>query len=538
MLITVIGSGYVGLVSAVCLAEMGHQVVAVDSDSDKIAALTRGEVPIYEPLLPELLRRHTGKRLRFSSFPKAAVTASDVVLLAVGTPQSSSGEADLSQIEAVCKEIAPVLHRSTLIVEKSTVPVCTCEALRELLLCNGARTGWFSVASNPEFLREGSAVTDFLYPDRIVIGADDEFSSFMLREVYRPLSGGAYYRREEAVACPARSHLRVRLLVTSVKSAELIKHASNAFLATKISYINTVARLAEIVGADIDEVRAGMGSDPRIGSEFLRAGIGYGGSCFPKDVAAFEAVARRCGIDFRMLRQVAQVNEEQRMLFVEKVRQILGPLMEKRIGVLGLAFKEDTDDVRESPAIAIVRELVRQGARVFAHDPAAMERTRDVLSNVQITYAADPYEAARGSDALLILTAWRQFANLDLQTLHSIMRAPVIFDGRNLFAPEEMAAAGFRYHSVGRQSPLVARPAPLQAGFPTAMGYTVARIAAAAEQASAEAPEIAQLAGEADSALATLTTNFPELRPEIAADTRNSDLKAISSTISIHTGRP
>ena len=372
MLITVIGSGYVGLVSAVCLAELGHQVIAVDSDKEKIEALTRGEVPIYESLLPELLQRHNGKRLRFSAFPKTAVTASDVVFLAVGTPQGTSGEADLSQIETVAKEIAPVLHRSTLIVEKSTVPVCTCEALRELLLDSGAPVGWFSVASNPEFLREGSAVTDFLYPDRIVVGADDEFSRFMLREVYRPLSSGAYYRHEDAVPCPARTQRRALLLLTSAKSAELIKHASNAFLATKISYINAVARVAETVGADIDEVCAGMGSDPRIGSEFLRAGLGYGGSCFPKDVAAFEAVARNCGADMPLLREVARVNQEQRMRFVEKVRRTLGVLAGKRIGVLGLAFKEDTDDVRDSPAIAIVRELARQGALVCAHDPVAM----------------------------------------------------------------------------------------------------------------------------------------------------------------------
>src|SRR5271157_4584253 len=312
MHITVIGTGYVGLVSAVCLAEMGHQVIAVDSDEKKVEALTRGEAPIYESLVPELLARHNGKRLRFSAFVRAAVTASDVVFLAVGTPQGGDGEADLSQIEAVAKTIAPVLHRSTLIVEKSTVPVCTCDALRATLLRNGAHAGWFSVASNPEFLREGSAVTDFLYPDRIVVGADDEFSRFMLREVYRPLSSGTYYRREDAVPCPARRQGRTLLLLTSAKSAELIKHACNAFLATKISYINIVARLAEKVGADIDEVCAGMGSDPRIGSELLRAGIGYGGSCFPKDVAAFEAVARRCGVDFALLRDTARVNEEQR----------------------------------------------------------------------------------------------------------------------------------------------------------------------------------------------------------------------------------
>ena len=458
MHITVIGSGYVGLVTAACLAEIGHQVIAVDSDAAKIEALERGEIPIFETLLPELLQRHHGRRLRFSAHPRAAVTASDVVFLAVGTPQSDSGEADLSQVEAAAREIAPVLHRSTLIVEKSTVPVCTCERLRQILLDAGARPGWFSVASNPEFLREGSAVTDFLYPDRIVVGADDEFAEFMLREVYRPLASGAYYRLEDAVPCSSWVKGRAKLLVTSAKSAELIKHASNAFLATKISYINMVARLAEAVGADIDEVCAGMGADRRIGSEFLRAGVGYGGSCFPKDVAAFEAVARHCGVEFPILQDVARVNQEQRQRFVERVRREVGPLPGKRLGVLGLAFKEDTDDVRESPAIAIVRELAEQGAAVCAHDPAAMARAREALLPAQITYAHDAYDVASDADALLILTAWRHFRELDLHRLHSVMKTPVVFDGRNLFAPEEMLAAGFVYHSVGRPSRTPAPP--------------------------------------------------------------------------------
>ena len=490
MHITVIGSGYVGLVTAVCLAEIGHQVIAVDSDAAKVEALERGEAPIYEALLPQLLQRHNGRRLRFSAFPRAAVMASDVVFLAVGTPQSDSGDADLSQLEGVAREIAPAIHRSTLIVEKSTVPVCTCDRLRQILLESGARRGWFSVASNPEFLREGSAVTDFLYPDRIVVGADDEFSGFLLREVYRPLASGAYYRREDALPCPSRAQGRAPLLMTSAKSAELIKHASNAFLATKISYINTVARLAEAVGADIDEVCQGMGSDRRIGSEFLRAGVGYGGSCFPKDVAALEAVARRCSVEFPLLRDVATVNEEQRLLFVQRIRRELGPLARKRIGVLGLAFKEDTDDVRESPAIAIVRDLVRQGAVVYAHDPAAMERARVSLGTDRITFAHDAYDAARGCEALLILTAWRQFRELDLQRLHSAMQTPVVFDGRNLFPPEEMAAAGFVYHSVGRRS-VALEPPDAQPGVIPQLpvpGDCGLRVGPAPGQTPAEAP--------------------------------------------------
>jgi UDPglucose 6-dehydrogenase len=323
------------------------------------------------------------------------------------------------------------------------------------------------VASNPEFLREGSAVTDFLFPDRIVVGADDDLGRFLLREVYRPLTSGAYYQREDAVPCPSRKHDRVKLLVTSAKSAELIKHASNAFLATKISFVNMVAELAEAVGADIDEVEAGMGADPRIGSEFLRSGVGYGGSCFPKDVAAFAAVAQRCGLDFSLLREVALVNERQRSRFVDKVHRTMGTLTGKRLGVLGLSFKAGTDDVRESPAIAIVRALTCAGAVVCAHDPVAMGRAQEALADRQITYAHDAYDAASGADALLILTEWQQFAALDLHKLHLAMKSPLIFDGRNLYAPQEMAAAGFVYYSVGRM-PIDMTPTAETLEVPTA----------------------------------------------------------------------
>lgn len=455
MHITVIGTGYVGLVTAVCLAEIGHRVIAVDSDIDKVKGLSRGEVPIFESSLPEIVARHNGRRLRFSANARAAVTASDVVFLAVGTPARDTGEADLSQVEAVAREIAPVLHRSTVVVEKSTVPVCTCERLRQVLLESGGRPGWFTVASNPEFLREGTAVTDFLYPDRIVIGADDEFARSMLREVYHPLVSATYYRRDNAVPCPVKSKRAAKLVVTSAKSAELIKHASNAFLATKISFVNSVACIAEAVGAEIDEICEGMGADSRIGSEFLRAGIGYGGSCFPKDVAAFEAVARNCGVDFSLLREVALVNTEQRTRFVERVSSVLGPLTGKRLGVLGLAFKEGTDDIRESPAIAIVEQLLQRGASICAFDPAATERAREVLSSVRMEFAENAYQAARGADALLILTAWPPFLELDLQRIRLELKSPVIFDGRNLYLPEQMAAAGFVYHSVGRGTPRV-----------------------------------------------------------------------------------
>jgi len=414
------------------------------------AALARGEVPIYESLVPELLQRHNGKRLQFSSFPRAAVTASDVVFLAVGTPQSGSGDADLSQLEAVAKEMAPMLHRSTLVVEKSTVPVCTCEALRELLLRNGAHAGWFSVASNPEFLREGTAVTDFLYPDRIVLGVDDDFSAAMLYSIYRPLAEGAYYRKEDAIPCPGRKQDRARVIVTNAKSAELIKHASNAFLAMKISFINMVANISEAVGADIDQVCAGVGSDPRIGPQFLQAGIGYGSSCFAKDISAFHSVAAQCGTDSSLLDEIVRINSEQRQRFVKKVRTALWTLRGKRIGVLGLAFKGGTDDIRESPAIAIVQELLKEGASVCAYDPAAMSKAQAVLPPGTVEYAENEYLAASRRDALLVLTEWEQFAKLDLQKLRSVLKQPIVIDGRNLFQPSQMAAAGFLYYSVGR----------------------------------------------------------------------------------------
>jgi UDPglucose 6-dehydrogenase len=450
MRIAVIGSGYVGLVSAVCFAEIGHEVISVDNDSAKIAALERGEVPIHERNLPELLQRHLGGRLRFSSSIAQAVQESQAIFITVGTPQSETGEADLSYVEAVAYEIASAIKSPKLVIEKSTVPVSTCESLRKTLLLNGAPSGLFSVASNPEFLREGTAVTDFLYPDRIVVGADDEFSASLLKAIYQPLTSGDYYSEPHAIPHSGHSHAKAPLILTTAKSAELIKHASNAFLAMKISFINAVANISEAVGADIQQVCAGIGSDSRIGPKFLNAGIGYGGSCFPKDVRAFHAVATQCGYDFGLLGEVTRINDEQRRRFVKSVRAALWTLRGKKLAVLGLAFKDGTDDIRESPAIGIIDALLKEGAYVRAYDPAAVSNAKKVLSSDRVSYAKDSYDAASGSDALLILTEWKEFASLDLPRLKKLLKYPIVIDGRNLYDPSVMASAGIIYHSIGR----------------------------------------------------------------------------------------
>src|SRR5580658_3303781 len=450
MRIAVIGSGYVGLVSAACFAEVGHDVISVDNDRPKIAALERGEVPIYEDLLPQLLKRHSGARLEFSTSVTDAVKASDVVFITVGTPQSETGEADLSYVEAVAHEIASVIDAKKVIVEKSTVPVRTCESLRRVLLLNGVQPGSLFVASNPEFLREGTAVTDFLYPDRVVIGADDEFSASVLQAIYRPLTSGAYYTQKDAIEGGKRSYQRAPIVVTNANSAELIKHASNAFLAMKISFINAVANISEAVGADIEQVCLGVGSDSRIGPRFLNAGIGYGGSCFPKDVQAFQAVANHCGYDFGLLTEVMRINAEQRRVFLKKVRSALWTLRGKKLAVLGLAFKGDTDDVRESPAIEIVEALLAEGAQVRAYDPAAISKTREIVETNGLEYAADAYDAMTGSDALLILTEWREFAGLDLNRVRKLLKYPIVVDGRNLYELNQMTEAGLMYFSIGR----------------------------------------------------------------------------------------
>jgi UDPglucose 6-dehydrogenase len=457
MQIAVIGSGYVGLVAGACFADLGHDVIVVDNDAEKLAALNRGEVPIHENFLPELLHRYRGTRLKFSDDLETAVRASSAIFVAVGTPPTEQGEADLSYVESVARGISGAINDYKIIVEKSTVPVYTSDWVRKIILRNGAESNAFDVASNPEFLREGTAVTDFLYPDRIVIGADGERCVAVLRAVYAPLADGTYYDRPDAIPRPDRAQVPPPLIVTSAKSAELIKHASNAFLAMKISFINAVASICESVGANVQQVCQGIGSDTRIGARFLNPGIGYGGSCFPKDLMAFRAVARECGYDFRLLDEVMRINEEQRARFIRKVRSALWTLRGKKLGVLGLAFKGGTDDIRESPAILLIQSLLQEGCQISAYDPAAHDRAREVL-NSSVSFADSAYDAAHAADALLILTEWEEFAALDLKRLRAELKYPIIIDGRNLYDPEIMAASGFTYYSVGRPA---ASPEPI-----------------------------------------------------------------------------
>lgn len=449
MKISIIGSGYVGLVSAACFAELGNDVICVDNDAKKLAALQAGEVPIHERFLPELLAHHRGSRLRFLGSISEAVRESAIIFIAVGTPASESGEADLSYVEAVACEIGQSLDDYKVIVEKSTVPVYTCEWIRKVIARTPGAPADFDVVSNPEFLREGTAVTDFFSPDRIIVGADSPRAAAALQELYAPLTSGEYYRCPNPVITAKQASAPPPILITTSKSAELIKHASNAYLAMKISFINAVANLCEAVGADISQVREGIGLDSRIGMRFLNPGLGYGGSCFPKDVMAFRAVAQERGYDFNLLTEIMKINEEQRRLFIKKVRNALWNLRGKSLGVLGLAFKGGTDDLRESPAIEIIKALLKEGCKIAAYDPAAMARAREVLGN-SIGYATDAHDAARDADALLILTDWEQFASLDLPSIARAMKHPLLIDGRNLYQPETARAAGFTYISVGR----------------------------------------------------------------------------------------
>ena len=449
MRIAVVGSGYVGLVAGACFADLGHEVILVDNDERKLAALRDGQVPIHEKFLPELLNRQRGQRLHFSEDLTGAVRNSRAIFVAVGTPPTESGEADLSYVESVAREISGGIDDYKVIIEKSTVPVYTSDWIRKIILRNGADPELFDVASNPEFLREGTAVSDFMFPDRIVIGCDSERSANVLREIYSPLTQGTYYKRSDSIPQPDRASTPPPLIVSSTKSAELIKHASNAFLAMKISFINAVASVCESVGADVNQVVHGVGTDSRIGPRFLNPGIGYGGSCFPKDVMAFRAVAREHGYDFSLLDAVVRINEEQRQRFLRKVRSALWTVRGKHLGVLGLAFKGGTDDIRESPALAIVEALLQQGSQITAYDPAAMERARDVLGD-RIGYSNSPYDAARSADGLLILTEWEEFGSLDLNRLRAELKYPIVIDGRNLYDPDYMTAQGFTYYSVGR----------------------------------------------------------------------------------------
>ncbi len=456
--ICVIGSGYVGLVAAVCFAEIGHKVICVDNNEAKIRQLNEGGVPIYEDHLPDMLAKHLNRGVEFTSDLAYGVSRCEAVFIAVGTPQGSTGSADLSYVEAVVSEIARAVNGYKVLVEKSTVPVYTNEWVTRCMLRHGVEPGDFDVVSNPEFLREGTAIVDFLHPDRIVVGANNERSANLLRRIYEPLTDGSYYARPDALPGMLSESHPATLLVTSAQSAEIIKHASNAFLALKISFINAVSNLAESVDADIEDIAAGMGLDSRIGPKFLRAGLGYGGSCFPKDVAAFYFVAQQHGIDFQLLEDVRKINAQQQDIFFNKVRGALWTLRGKKLACLGLSFKGDTDDIRDSPALDMVKKLLAAGATISAYDPAAMEKTQTVLpASETLSYAFNPYEAAQGADALLILTDWKEFGRLDLQRLHLALKFPIIIDGRNLYKPAAMLEHGFTYVSVGRPAAYTAQ---------------------------------------------------------------------------------
>jgi len=429
----VVGLGYVGLVTASCFASLGHRVIGVDKDPQKVELLSSGSSPFFEPCLDELLKEGLDKKLiSFSGDIEKAVSQSEIIFICVGTPSKENGQADMSQVEEVSRIIAKNLNSYKLIVEKSTVPAGTAERIKQTIkMSNANQYICFDVASNPEFLREGSAVADFSHPDRVVLGVDSIRARDMLQDLYRDFN------------CP--------VLTVDIATAELIKHASNAFLAMKISFINLVADICEKVGANIGFVADGMGHDRRIGRDFLNAGAGYGGSCFPKDVKAFAAVAETLGIDATLLREVDRINEKRISLIIKKAEEVLWVCKNKRIAVLGLAFKCNTDDIRESPGMKLVLELIRKGSSVACFDPKAMENARRNLisHDNQSTFTETPYDAAKEADALVFMTEWPEFFQLDFQRLKQLMRMPVIIDGRNMLCAEKMKKFGFLYVGIG-----------------------------------------------------------------------------------------
>jgi UDPglucose 6-dehydrogenase len=451
MNICVVGSGYVGLVTGACLADFGMHVVGVDKDAAKVAALTQGRVPIFEPGLDTLVQKNMAEgRLRFSTDLPPAIEEAQAIFIAVGTPPKSDGSADLTFIRDVAASISRHLNGYKVIVTKSTVPIGTGKMIESIVLEGAGGRHPFAVVSNPEFLREGSAIEDFMHPDRVVIGSRDRRAIDLMLDVYSPL-----------VAAD------VPFVITDVESAELIKYASNGFLATKISFINEVAELCEALGANVEVVSRGMGLDSRIGPRFLDPGPGFGGSCFPKDTRAVAQIARDQGLAFRIIEAVLEVNEATKARMVTKIERALGTIAGRTIAVLGLSFKPNTDDVRESPALPIVQGLLDGGAVVRAFDPEAMPACRQLFPGVH--YCDNAYEAARGSDALVICTEWNQFRKLELDRLHALLRRPLVIDLRNLYAPDKMAAANFEYISIGRP---VARPGgtPAAAPAPTPAG--------------------------------------------------------------------
>jgi UDPglucose 6-dehydrogenase len=429
MRLTIIGTGYVGLVTGTCFAEVGHHVICVDNDATKVKTLQQGGIPIYEPGLEDLVKKNTASgQLAFTTSTAEGVEKSDVVFIAVPTPPLDDGSVDLSFIEKVAREIAGAMTAYKIVVDKSTVPVKTGDKVAETIKRYCKAKVEFDVVSNPEFLREGFAVEDLMHPDRIVIGVRSERPVSALKEVYAPF--------------------KAPLIITDINSAELIKHASNSFLALKISYINAISVLCEATGANVQEVANGMGMDDRIGRRFLDASLGFGGSCFPKDLSAFIKIAEQVGYDFGLLKQVQKINAEQMNRFVKKIIDTLWVLKDKKIGVLGLAFKQNTDDVRMSPAIELCQRLQKEGASLTVYDPKAMDKARTVLKDV--TFAKDMNSVADDCDALVIATEWEEFKKLDLDRVRKALTHPIMFDGRNLFDPAEMERLGFIYKSVGR----------------------------------------------------------------------------------------
>jgi UDPglucose 6-dehydrogenase len=436
--IGIVGTGYVGLVTGACIADFGNQVICVDIDEAKVRSLREGRVPFFEPGLAELVARNvSGNRLSFTSSLAEAVAASEILMIAVGTPSGSDGEADLKYVEEVARSIGKAMNGYKVIVTKSTVPTGTGARVAEWIRASQPKPIEFDVVSNPEFLREGSAIEDFMRPDRIIIGASSERAREMLAEMYKPL-----YLIETTI------------VQTDVPTAEMIKYASNAFLATKISFINEMARLCDKVGADVTIVAKSMGLDKRIGPKFLHAGAGYGGSCFPKDTQALAGIGDRHGEEMRIVKAVIDVNERQRDYVFAKLESAVGSLRGKTIAVLGIAFKPNTDDIREAPAVAIIKRLLDEGAVVRAYDPVAMPAAAALIPNVY--FAHDPYDAATTADALLIMTEWNEFRELDLPRLRSLLKGAVVVDARNVYAPDKMRDGGFTYLSVGR--PAVGKP--------------------------------------------------------------------------------
>jgi UDPglucose 6-dehydrogenase len=427
--ICVIGVGYVGLVTGTCFGDLGHQVTCVDVDEGKIEKLRAGVLPIYEPGLEEIVRRNMqAGRLEFTSSYNEAIDGSEFAFIAVGTPQGSGGEADLKYVRSAAQSIAEIMDHPLIIINKSTVPIGTGDWVSEIVRRHQPEPVDFSVVSNPEFLREGAAINDFMHPDRIVLGSLDPEAAAQVAQLYLSL--------------------RAPIMITDLRTAEMIKYASNAFLATRISFINEIASICEALGADVKEVAVGMGYDKRIGPDFLDAGIGYGGSCFPKDVQALAHMAAVHGCHPQLLRAVMDINRDQRRQVVHKLRELLGRLDQRVLGVLGLAFKPNTDDMREAPSVELIHLLQSEGAKIRAYDPVAMVNADHYLSDV--TLCQDAYEVAQGADALVIITDWNEFKHLSLPKLKKAMRQPIIVDGRNIYEVEQMKALGFVYRGVGR----------------------------------------------------------------------------------------